>query len=104
MGGYTPTPIALLKSVQKAKNEAGQKNNSRFEENDNEKDVMKEKIKKGKMKDKAKVKKVANVEASKPQLALKKQESTKEKLQSVTKKKLDKQLSIEDLFDADVCL
>ncbi|KAK6103170.1 Exonuclease family protein [Brugia pahangi] len=36
-GGYTPTPIALLKSVEKAKIEAEQKKNS--EENDNQKDV-----------------------------------------------------------------
>ncbi|VDN88917.1 unnamed protein product, partial [Brugia pahangi] len=99
-GGYTPTPIALLKSVEKAKIEAEQKKNS--EENDNQKDVtnLKSKVKGGKMKDKSKsvkVKKVENVEASK-------QQSTKGKSQSVAKKKLNEQLSIEDLFETDVCL
>ncbi|KAK6103169.1 Exonuclease family protein [Brugia pahangi] len=97
-GGYTPTPIALLKSVEKAKIEAEQKKNS--EENDNQKDVtnLKSKVKGGKMKDKSKsvkVKKVENVEASK-------QQSTKGKSQSVAKKKLNEQLSIEDLFETDV--
>ncbi|VDO07158.1 exonuclease family protein [Brugia malayi] len=97
-GGYTPTPIALLKSVEKAKIEAEQKKNP--EENDNQKDVanLKSKVKGGKMKDKSKrikVKKVENVEASK-------QQSTKGKSQSVAKKKLNEQLSIEDLFETDV--
>ncbi|VDM08186.1 unnamed protein product [Wuchereria bancrofti] len=99
-GGYTPTPIALLKSVEKAKIEAEQKKKSGIEENDNEKDVanLKNKAKGGKIKDKSKnvkVKKVENVEGSKRQ-------STKGKSQSVAKKKLNEQLSIEDLFETDV--
>ncbi|CAG9534440.1 unnamed protein product [Cercopithifilaria johnstoni] len=109
-GGYTPTPIALLKSVEKAKNEARQKKKTRIEETDNKKeDVMdlKNKVKGNKMKDKgkargAKVKKVTNAEASKSHIALKQQQSTEGKSQSVTKKKLDEQLSIEDLFGTDV--
>ncbi|EJD76039.1 exonuclease [Loa loa] len=107
-GGYTPTPIALLKSVQKAKNEARQKKKSKTEESDNEKeDVvnLKNKVKGGKMKDKnknVKVKEVTNVEASKLRVALKQQQSTEGKTQSVAKKKLDEQLSIEDLFETGV--
>ncbi|VBB27493.1 unnamed protein product [Acanthocheilonema viteae] len=109
-GGYTPTPIALLKSVEKAKNEARQKKKSRTEGKYNEKeDVMdlKNKVKGAKVKDKdkaksVKVKKVTNVETSKPHMALKRQQSSERKSQSVAKKRLDEQISIEDLFETDV--
>uniref|UniRef100_A0A915Q5Y1 Exonuclease domain-containing protein n=1 Tax=Setaria digitata TaxID=48799 RepID=A0A915Q5Y1_9BILA len=106
-GGYTPTPIALLKSVEKAKNEARQKKKSKTDENDDAKeDAMNLKNKKrGKLKDRDKTKgvkmrKISNVEAD-VQIGLK-QQSDEGKSQSATKKKLDEQLSIEDLFEADV--
>ncbi|VDK84123.1 unnamed protein product [Litomosoides sigmodontis] len=109
-GGYTPTPIALLKSVEKAKNEARQRKKSRTEKNDDEKEDVedsKNKVRGDKMKDKSKaegvkVKKVTIAEASKPQTALKQQQSSEGKSHSVVKKKLDGQLSIEDLFETDV--
>lgn len=98
--------------MEKAKNEARQKKKSRTEENDNEKEDMtssKNKVKGVKTKDKGKaksvkVKKVANVETGKLHVALKQQQSTEEKSPSVAKKKLNEQLSIEDLFETDVRL
>uniref|UniRef100_A0A8R1XL14 Exonuclease domain-containing protein n=1 Tax=Onchocerca volvulus TaxID=6282 RepID=A0A8R1XL14_ONCVO len=104
-GSYTPTPIALLKSVEKAKNEAVQKKKSRIEENDNKKEDgmnLKNKSKGEKIKDKSKGKKVVNVEANKLHVALKRQQSSEGISQSVAKKIFDEQLSIEDLFEADV--
>lgn len=100
----------MLKSVEKAKNEARQKKKPRTEKNDDEKGDAEDLKNKGKeVKDKGKadgvkMKKLTNVEASKPQTALKQQQSTEGKSQSVAKKKLDEQLSIEDLFETDVRL
>ncbi|MCP9261487.1 RNA exonuclease 1-like protein [Dirofilaria immitis] len=108
-GGYTPTPIALLKSVEKAKNEARQKKKLRIEENDNEKEGimnLKNKMKRGKMKDKnktkdVKMKKVANVEATKLHMAVptaKKRKNVDNDLKSKTgrmSEKVEKQKEVE---------
>lgn len=98
--------------MEKAKNEARQRKKLSDEGNDNEIDDvinLKNKAKGSKMKDKSKtkdvkVKKVISIKANKPHMALKQQQTAEEKLRSVAKKKLDEQLSIEDLFESDVRL
>ncbi|VDM99656.1 unnamed protein product [Thelazia callipaeda] len=100
-GGYTPTPIALLKSVEKAKGELGQKKKSKTIECQNIKnDVTEVKSKKketnGNEKDKGE-----NNER-KGFTSFETSEAHDEQNQRCSKKRFDESLSIEDLFETDM--